>query len=88
MEETVRVAKLVHEYLVAFHGHYKLPRNFNEGILLTWCHVNLGKEYRDWSYYVGHRDDPHTVLHIKDPRWCRIFELTWGHLIIGTLDIK
>ena len=87
-EAPVDVAKLVHDYLVGFHKHYKLPRHFDFDPLTEWCTANLGKEYKDWTHYVGHRDDPHTVLHIKDPKMCMIFELIWGHLIIGQLDIK
>lgn len=88
MEEAVNIKKLVHEYLSQFHGHYKLPRHFCDDPLIQWCRLNLGKEYKDWSYHLGHRDDPHSVLHIKDPKWCTIFELKWAHLIIGQLDIK
>jgi hypothetical protein len=88
MEQPLDVAKLVREYLSAFHKHYKMPRYFDSESFVKWCKDNLGKEYRDWSYYVGHRDDPYTVIHIKDPKWCTIFELKWGHLIAGTIDIN
>jgi hypothetical protein len=81
-------AKLVNEYLLGFHKHYKLPRYFDDENFLVWCRDNLGKEYRDWSFYKGHKKDPWTVIHIKNPKWCIIFELTWGHLIQGTLNIQ
>jgi hypothetical protein len=88
MEEAVNVAKLVHDHLVAFHRHYKLPRYFDNESFLIWCRANLGREYRDWQFHKGHKKDPYTVIHIKDPKWCTIFELTWGHLIQGTIDIN
>ncbi len=82
------ISKLVHEYLAAFHGHYKLPRHFDDNELAQWCADNLGTMYKDWSYHKGHTKDPYSVLHVKDPKWCTMFELCWGHLVIGTLDIK
>jgi hypothetical protein len=88
MEEAVNVAKLVHEHLIGFHKHYKLPRYFDDEDFLIWCRSNLGREYRDWQFHKGHKKDPYTVVHIKDPKWCTIFELTWSHLIQGQLDIK
>lgn len=88
MEEAVNVAKLVHEHLIGFHKHYKLPRYFDDESFLIWCRSNLGREYRDWQFHKGHKKDPYTVVHIKDPKWCMIFELTWSHLIQGQLDIK
>lgn len=80
------VAKLVREYLDGFHGHYRVPRHFDEEIeLLGWC-KGIGTQYRDWTYYKGHQKDPHCALSIKDPKWCTLFELRWAHLILGTID--
>ena len=87
-EAPVDVAKMVHEYLVGFHKHYKIPRHFDDEPFLEWCSVNLGSQYRDWKFYKGHPQDAYCVIHIKDPKRCVIFELTWAHLIIGQLDIK
>lgn len=88
MEEAVNVEKLVNDYLSRFHQHYRLPRHYPEmEALVQWCHDNLGRKYRDWSYHVGHVNDAHTVLHILNPNWCTIFELKWGHLVLGTIDI-
>jgi hypothetical protein len=88
-DESIDIEKLVHDYLSRFHSHYKVPRHFKEeSQLKEWCTDNLGKEYKDWSFYKGHVNDSHCVLHIKDPKWCLVFELKWAHLIIGTLDIK
>jgi hypothetical protein len=84
----IDIEKLVNEYLTLFYKHYKLPRHFEqETELLEWCKSNLGKEFRDWNFYKGHSTDPYTVLHIKNSKWCVMFELTWSPLIIGTIDI-
>jgi hypothetical protein len=88
IDTPIDVAKLVHEHLAAFHKHYKLPRHFDDEPFLEWCKSNLGRQYRDWTFYKGHPKDTHCVIHIKDPKWCVLFELTWTHLIIGQLDIK
>lgn len=89
MEDTpIDVAKLVHDYLVSFSKHYKLPRHFDDEPFLEWCNENLGKQYKDWTFYKGHPKDTHCVIHIKDSKRSVIFELTWNHLIIGQLDIK
>lgn len=88
MEEAVPIERLVNDYLTRFHKHYQLPRHFPEmEEVKQWCHDYLGNQYRDWTLYVGHRNDPHIVLHILDPNWCTIFELRWAHLILGTIDI-
>jgi hypothetical protein len=84
----IDVQKLVHEHLIGFHKHYKLPRYFDDNEFLIWCRSNLGKEYRDWQFHKGHKKDPYTVIHIKDPKWCTMFEIRWGHLIMGMIDIK
>jgi hypothetical protein len=87
MEEVIPVEKVVKEYLDRFYKHYKLPRHYPEmEELVQWCHHNLGKKYRDWTYYIGHVQDPHTSLSILDPNWCILFELRWGHLIQGLID--
>ena len=86
MEETINIAKLVKEYLDQFHGHYRVPRHYaEEDELLKWLDA-AGPQYRDWGYYKGHPNDPHCAVHIKDPKWCTLFELRWGHLILGVID--
>ena len=81
----MNIDKLVSEYLSQFHGHYKVPRHFDDDELMAWLKTT-GSEYRDWSYYKGHTADPHCVVHIKDRKWCTLFELRWAHIIIGTID--
>ena len=82
------IATLVHDYLARFHKHYKLPRHFDEeDELVEWCKP-IGAQYKDWNFYKGHPDDQHCVLHILDPKWCTLFELRWGYLVIGMIDIK
>ena len=87
-EVPINVTKLVHDHLTSFHKHYKLPRQFDDKLFLEWCRSNLGREYRDWNYYKGHTKDSYCVIHIKDPKWCLMFELEWAHLITGQLDIS
>jgi hypothetical protein len=77
---------MIRDYLSKFSNHYKLLRHFNDEPFLEWCAESLGKEYRDWSYYKGHKDDPHCAFHIKDPKKALIFEIKWAHIIIGRLD--
>jgi hypothetical protein len=82
----INVAKLVSEYLSQFHGHYRVPRHFDDEVeLLAWLETT-GSQYRDWGYYKGHPNDPHCAVHIKDSKWCVLFELRWAHVIIGTID--
>ena len=87
-EVPIDVAKLVHDHLVAFHKHYKLPRHFDDEPFVEWCNASLGRQYRDWQFYKGHPNDSHCVIHIKDPNRCLLFELKWAHLITGQLDIR
>lgn len=88
MEEAHNLERIVNDYLTRFHKHYKLPRHFPEMEEFThWCHDNLGKQYRDWAFHIGHIQDAYSVLHILNPNWCVVFELRWGHLIQGQLDI-
>jgi len=88
MEQQINVEKLVYDYMRTFHLSYKVPRRYEEEEdLLKWC-ATVGREYRDWNYYKGHPKDPHCSLSIRDPKWCTIFELKWGHLIIGIIDRK
>ena len=83
---STEIAKLVKEYLDGFHGHYKVPRHYEEeDDLLKWLYAS-GTKFRDWGYYKGHPKDPHCAVHIKDSKWCTLFELRWAHLILGTID--
>ena len=88
MEETLNVAKLVHDYLARFYKHYKLDKDQTDTEFADWCLSNLGREYRNWMYHPGGSYDTYSVIHILDPGWCTVFELRWAHLIIGTIDIK
>ena len=79
MEEAVNVDKLIHEYLIRFHKHYKLAKDSTDTEFADWCLNNLGTNYRDWMFHAGGIHDDYSVIHIKDPRWCTLFELTWPH---------
>lgn len=86
MEQSLDIEKLVKEYMRNFCKHYRLPYGFAEEYdLLVWCN-QIGKRYKDWTYYKGHYKDPFVTLSIRDPKWATLFELHWGHLIKETVD--
>ncbi len=76
---------LVREYMSRFYKTYRIPRQSIEEIEL-WCKDNLGREFRDWTLYKGHRLDLHASLSIVDPKWCTIFELKFADYILGLID--
>ena len=88
MEQSIDVAKLVYEYLLRLHRHYKLDKHQTDTEFANWCLENLGREHRDWFYHAGTRHDEYSVLHVKNYRLCIFFELRWSNIIIGTIDIK
>lgn len=80
------LGKFIRQYMDGFHGHYRVPRHYEEEEdLLEWL-AKTGPKYRAWTYYKGHPKDPHCAISIKDPKWCTLFEVQWSHLVIGTID--
>jgi hypothetical protein len=43
----------------------------------------FGRQYRDWLILEGHMYESNTLVHIKDPRICFLFEVTFSKHIIA-----
>lgn len=82
------ITRLVSDYMDRFHKTYKVPRHGVDQMIEEWCDSNLGRKYRDWTFYRGHVKDPYCAVSIVDPKWCTIFELRFAEHIIGTIDRK
>jgi hypothetical protein len=85
-ESNPEFAKVVQEYLDAFHCVIHLDkRKFDRKELYEWC-TCLGEKYKDWFIYEGGAYDKVWAIQIKNPKHSTFFRLKWNDAIVKSFD--